>query len=77
MADKNSFMVSAMPQLERISVRLSRAQLGHLRALSERLQIDQANVIRLAITRLAQWEGIIPPPPGWTGLREPTEANDG
>ena len=43
------------------SVRLSPIQRNQLKRLAEKLQIDQANVMRLAITRLAEQEGIIHP----------------
>ena len=42
------------------SLRLSAIQRAQLKKLAVNLQIDQANVIRLAITRLAEQEGIAP-----------------
>jgi hypothetical protein len=43
------------------TLRLSQAQIDQLKRLSDKLQIDQANVIRLAITRLAEQEGVLHP----------------
>lgn len=40
------------------TVRLSPKQDRQLRRLSEKLNLDNANVIRLALTRLAEAEGI-------------------
>jgi hypothetical protein len=48
-----------MPAMKRTTVRLSSIQLGQLARLAQKLQIDQANVIRLAITRLAESEGLL------------------
>lgn len=50
-----------MTQMERMNVRLSAIQRAWLKRLAEKLQIDQANVIRVAITRLAEEEGIAGP----------------
>ena len=47
-----------MAPMKQISLRLSSVQRNVLSQLSDKLQIDQANVIRLAITRLAEQEGI-------------------
>jgi hypothetical protein len=44
-----------------MTVRLSSIQKTQLAKLSEKLQIDQVNVIRLAIARLAEEEGIVQP----------------
>jgi hypothetical protein len=41
------------------TLRLSSIQRSQLKRLSDKLQIDQANVMRLALTRLAEQEGII------------------
>lgn len=48
-----------MPVTKKTTVRLSSIQLGQLARLAAKLQIDQANVIRLAITRLAESEGLL------------------
>ena len=48
-----------MTKMTQISLRLSAAQRIALQKLSEKLQIDQANVIRLAIARLAEQEGVV------------------
>jgi len=60
-------------QKERFSLRLSKVQENQLKALSERLGLDWANTVRLAITRLAQLEGLVDPPPTWTFGREDEE----
>jgi len=49
-----------MPTLAQMTLRLSAAQRKVLQRLSRKLQIDQTNVIRLAITRLAEAEGVLP-----------------
>ena len=48
----------SMALMKRTTVRLSSIQLAQLEKLAAKLQIDVANVIRLAITRLAEEEGI-------------------
>ena len=48
-----------MSTMRQMSLRLSAIQRLQLQRLSQKLQIDKANVIRLAITRLAEQEGII------------------
>jgi predicted DNA-binding protein len=48
-----------MAPTKQTTIRLSTVQRSQLKRLAEKLQIDQANVIRLAITRLAEQEGII------------------
>ena len=52
---------SSMAPMKQISLRLSTTQRTTLLKLSDKLQIDQANVIRLAIARLAEQEGISTP----------------
>lgn len=47
-----------MAAMQQTTLRLSAIQRKHLERLAEKLQIDKANVIRLAITRLAEQEGI-------------------
>ena len=47
--------------MKQTSLRLSATQQAQLAKLSRKLQIDKANVIRLAISRLAESEGIVPP----------------
>jgi len=49
---------AAMPAMKQITLRLSASQLRQLDRLADKLQIDKANVIRLAITRLAESESI-------------------
>jgi hypothetical protein len=39
-------------------IRLSAIQIRQLEKLSEKLQIDRTNVIRVAIARLAEQEGV-------------------
>ena len=41
------------------TVRLSAAQYKILARLEQKLQIDKTNIIRLAITRLAEAEGLL------------------
>lgn len=47
-----------MPATKQITIRLSTIQRGQLKKLADKLGIDQSNVIRLAIARLAEQEGI-------------------
>jgi len=49
-----------MPETPKISLRLSSTQRRQLQRLAKKLQIDPTNVIRLAITRLAEAEGLLP-----------------
>lgn len=49
-----------MSETAKMSLRLSPAQRKILQRLSRKLQIDQTNVIRLAISRLAEAEGLLP-----------------
>lgn len=46
--------------MRQISLRLSSTTEYQLEKLSEKLQINQANVIRQAIAKLAEQEGIAP-----------------
>ena len=48
----------SMP-MKQTSLRLSSVHRSQLAKLAQKLQIDQANVIRLAITRLAEAEGVL------------------
>lgn len=48
-----------MPPMRQTTLRLSSTQMRQLEALARKLQIDKANVIRLAITRLAEQEGVV------------------
>ena len=48
-----------MPETPRVTLRLSPAQRRVLQRLARKLQIDQTNVIRLAISRLAEAEGVL------------------
>lgn len=47
-----------MAKMKQTTLRLSSIHIAQLAQLAVKLQIDQANVIRLAITRLAEEEGI-------------------
>jgi predicted transcriptional regulator len=47
-----------MPPMKQTTLRLSSTQIRQLEKLADKLQIDKANVIRLAITRLAEQEGL-------------------
>lgn len=51
-----------MTQVQRMTIRLSKIQREQLARLAQKLQIDQSNVIRLAITRLAESEGLLQVP---------------
>jgi len=53
---------SNVSKLQPISIRLSPATLRMLDKISAKTGIDRTNVIRLAITRLAENEGLLPPP---------------
>jgi hypothetical protein len=48
--------------MERMTVRFSAIQHNQLKKLAEKLQIDVVSVLRLAITRLAELEGVAPRP---------------
>jgi hypothetical protein len=48
-----------MATTAKMSLRLSPAQRKTLQRLSRKLLIDQTNVIRLAISRLAEAEGVL------------------
>lgn len=50
--------MAAMPKMKQIAVRFSAAQLRTMEQLAKKLQIDRANVIRLAVAKLAESEGI-------------------
>jgi len=47
-----------MGKMERTNVRFTKIQQDWLEKLSEKLQLDKANIVRLAITRLAEEEGV-------------------
>jgi len=47
-----------MPKMKQINIRLSVSQLRALEQLARKLQIDRSNVIRVAIAKLAESEGI-------------------
>jgi predicted DNA-binding protein len=47
--------------LKQTAIRLSPGTLKILAKLSAKLGIDRTNVIRLAIARLAESEGVVPP----------------
>jgi predicted transcriptional regulator len=47
-----------------MTIRLSKIQRLHLEKLAAKFQIDQSNVIRIAIARLAEQEGIVNPEKG-------------
>lgn len=44
-----------------LTVRLSTAQYRTLERLERKLNIDKSNVIRLALTRIAEAENVLPP----------------
>ena len=50
--------MAAMPKMKQIAVRFSVSQLRTMEQLAKKLQIDRANVIRLAVAKLAESEGI-------------------
>ncbi len=52
-----------MTALHVLTVRLSAAQYRILGRLETKLSIDKTNCIRLALTRLAEAEGLLPPTP--------------
>lgn len=47
-----------MPRMQQTSVRFTAAQIRMLERLSSKLQLDRTNVLRLAIARLAEAEGL-------------------
>jgi hypothetical protein len=47
-----------MTPMKRMTFRISAIQRAQLKRLADKLQVDQANVVRLAITRLAEQEGV-------------------
>jgi hypothetical protein len=47
-----------MAPTKQMTLRINATQRIQLKLLQEKLQIDQANVIRLAISRLAEQEGV-------------------
>jgi predicted transcriptional regulator len=49
-----------MEKMKATVVRLSSVQRAQLSKLAKKLQVNQSNVIRLAIARLAEQEGITP-----------------
>lgn len=53
-----SLTMTFMPSLTPMTIRLSATQRTQLAKLSKKLQIDPSNLIRLAIARLAEQEGI-------------------
>lgn len=50
-----------MAPTRQMTFRISNLQRVQLKLLSDKLQIDQANVVRVAIARLAEQEGIKTP----------------
>jgi hypothetical protein len=52
-----------MTALHVLTVRLSAAQYKILGRLESKLSIDKTNIIRLALTRLAEAEGLLINPP--------------
>jgi len=48
-----------MAETPKVTLRLSALQRRMLQRLARKLQIDQSNVIRLAISRLAEAEGLL------------------
>lgn len=47
-----------MTTMKATIVRLSTVQRAHLAKLAKKLQVNQSNIIRLAIARMAEQEGI-------------------
>ena len=47
-----------MPATKQTTIRLSPTQRAQLKKLAEKLGVDQTNVIRVAIARLAEQEGV-------------------
>ncbi|HVJ09254.1 MAG TPA: hypothetical protein VM554_12810 [Acidisarcina sp.] len=50
-----------MTKMQHTTLRLSSVQIRQVNQLAQKLQLDRANVIRLAIARLAEAEGIVIP----------------
>ena len=50
--------MAAMPKMKQITIRFSPSQLRALAQLARKLEIDRANVIRLAVAKLAESEGV-------------------
>lgn len=67
---RQEFAYDDAVQKERFSLRLDKVQEEQLRAVAKRLNMDWANTVRLAITRLCQLEGIIEEPALWDILRQ-------
>lgn len=51
-----------MPPKHEFTVRLTPAQYRMLERMAEKLALDKASVIRFALARLAQSEGMLPEP---------------
>lgn len=52
-----------MPENPKVGVRLSPTHRRLLQRLCVKLGLDQANVLRLALSRLAEAEGVLPESP--------------
>lgn len=50
-----------MASMTKITLRLSSVQLAQIKKLTDKLQIDQTNIIRLAISELAAKHDIVIP----------------
>jgi hypothetical protein len=48
-----------MAATKQMTIRFSTVHRRQLKLLAEKLQINEANVVRLALTRLAEQEGIL------------------
>jgi predicted transcriptional regulator len=48
----------SMAPMKRMTIRLSTSQRAQLKRLAQKLQIAESTVLRLAITRLAEQEGV-------------------
>jgi hypothetical protein len=49
-----------MARLKPVQIRLSSTQIRLLEKLSQKIGLDRTNIIRLAITKLAEAEGVRP-----------------
>lgn len=53
---------SDVSNLQRVQIRLSPATLRLIAKLGAKTGLDRTNVIRLAVAKLAENEGLLPPP---------------
>lgn len=57
-ADRSSDTMALMPKMKATNVRFSAAKLRALEQLAKKLHISKSDVIRLAVAKLAEAEGI-------------------